>query len=163
MLVPPYQRLLQLAFPAEADAAHYLAPTTLAAYRTFEQADPNDLAYRFERVRLGVALALMKLLTDLGDLEESRRVMEVLHRALKATSVAAIDATITKEANVFERLYTNLYVNEEGEQLLHLFERALDADSQPLMDDVIREALKLAPTLDFSHLQEDDDEDDDKQ
>ncbi|GGG55610.1 hypothetical protein [Hymenobacter glacieicola] len=158
MLVPPYQRLLQLAFPSEADAARYLHPTTLAAYRTFEQAAPADLAYRFERVRLGVALALMKLLSDLGDLEESRRVLDVLHRALRAPSVAAIDATITKEANVFERLYTNLYVNEEGEQLLNLFERALDADSQPLMDDVIREALKLAPNLDFSHLDEEDEE-----
>ncbi|RPD50307.1 hypothetical protein DNI29_05790 [Hymenobacter sediminis] len=158
MLVPPYQRLLQLAFPTEADAARYLHPTTLAAYRTFEQASPDELPFRFERVRLGVALALMKLLSDLGDLEESRRVLEVLHRALKATSVAAIDATITKEANVFERLYTNLYVNEDGEQLLNLFERALDADSQPLMDDVIREALKLAPTLDFSHLDEEDDD-----
>ncbi|WP_139920042.1 hypothetical protein [Hymenobacter sp. DG01] len=158
MLVSPYQRLLQLAFSAAPDAAHYLPATTLSAYRTFEEADPRDLSFRFERVRLGVALSLMKLLTDLGDLEESRRVMEVLRQALKATSVAAIDATITKEANVFERLYTNLYVNEEGEQLLHLFERALDADSQPLMDDVIREALRLAPTLDFSHLQEEDEE-----
>lgn len=158
MLVPPYQRLLQTAFSAEADAAQYLHPTTLAAYRTFEQAGPQDLAYRFERVRLGVALALMKLLSDLGDLEESRRVLEVLHRALRAPSVAAIDATITKEANAFEKLYTNLYVNEEGEQLLNLFERALDADSQPLMDDVIREALRLAPTLDFSHLTEEDED-----
>ncbi|UPL48112.1 hypothetical protein [Hymenobacter sublimis] len=158
MLVPPYQRLLQLAFSSEADAAHYLHPTTLAAYRTFEQAAPAELVYRFERVRLGVALALMKLLSDLGDLEESRRVLDVLHRALRAPSVAAIDATITKEANVFERLYTNLYVNEEGEQLLNLFERALDADSQPLMDDVIREALKLAPNLDFTHLTEEDED-----
>lgn len=158
MLTPPYQRLLQVAFSSEADAAHYLHPTTLAAYRTFEQAAPSDLAYRFERVRLGVALALMKLLSDLGDLEEARRVMDVLHRALRAPSVAAIDATIHKEANVFEQLYTNLYVNEEGEQLLNLFERTLDADSQPLMDDVIREALRLAPKLDFSHLTEEDED-----
>jgi hypothetical protein len=159
MLVPPYQRLLELAFAQPTDAARYLHPTTTAAYRTFEQANPQYIAYRFERVRLGVAMSLMKLLADLGDLEEARAVLDVLHRALKAPSVAAIDTTIQKDAALFERLYTNLYVNEEGEQLLHLFERTLDADSQPLMDDVIREALRLAPTLDFTHLTEDDEED----
>ncbi|MET4106485.1 hypothetical protein [Hymenobacter sp. UYP22] len=158
MLVSPYQRLLELVFAQPADAARYLHPTTLAAYRTFEQASPQDIAYRFERVRLGVALSLMKLLSDLGDLDEARAVLDVLHRALKAPSVGAIDATIQKDASTFERLYTNLYVNEEGEQLLHLFERTLDADSQPLMDDVIREALRLAPKLDFSHLAEEDEE-----
>lgn len=158
MLVPPYQRLLQLAFAQPDDATRYLHPTTTTAYRTFEQADPAELPFRFERVRLGVALALMKLLSDLGDSEEARRVLDVLHRALRARSVAEIDATITKEANVFERLYTNLYVNEEGEQVLGLFERALDADTQPLMDAVIREALLLAPKLDFSHLTEEDED-----
>lgn len=159
MLVPPYQRLLELAFAQPADAARYLHPTTVAAYRTFEQANPQDIAYRFERVRLGVALALMKLLSDLGDLEEGRAVLDVLLRALKAPSVGAIDATIQKDTATFERLYADLYVNDEGEQLLHLFERTLDADSQPLMDDVIREALRLAPKLDFSHLTEEDEED----
>jgi hypothetical protein len=155
MLVSPYQRLLQAAFPLPADATRYLHATTVAAYRTFEQAEPADIAYRFERVRLGVAMSLMKLLADLGDLEEGRAVLEILHRALKAPSVTAIDATIQKDAAAFEKLYTNLYVNEDGEQLLNLFERTLDADSQPLMDDVIREALRLAPQLDFTR---DDDE-----
>ena len=160
MLVPPYQRLLQLAFSQPDAATRYLHPTTTAAYRAFEQAEPADIAYRFERVRLGVALSLMKLLSDLGDLEEGRAVLDVLHRALKAPSVAAIDNTIQKDAAIFERLYADLYVNEEGEQLLHLFERTLDADSQPLMDDVIREALRLAPKLDFTHLTEDDEDED---
>ncbi|MBT9391629.1 hypothetical protein KLP40_00525 [Hymenobacter sp. NST-14] len=158
MLVAPYQRLLELVFAQPADATRYLHPTTLAAYRTFEQAEPADIAYRFERVRLGVALTLLKLLADLGDLDEARQVLDVLHRALRAPSVAAIDTTIQKEAATFERLYTNLYVNEDGERLLHLFERTLDADSQPLMDDVIREALRLVPTLDFSRDEDDDDE-----
>ena len=158
MLVSPYQRLLELAFAEPAAATRYLHPTMLAAYRTFEQAAPADLAYRFERVRLGVALTLLKLLADLGDLDEARQVLDVLHRALSAPSVAAIDATIQKDAATFERLYANLYVNEDGEQLLHLFERTLDADSQPQMDDVIREALRLVPTLDFSRDEDEDDE-----
>ncbi|SNR40597.1 MULTISPECIES: hypothetical protein [Hymenobacter] len=158
MLVPPYQRLLEAAFTKPADATQYLHATTISAYRTFEQADTAELPFRFERVRLGVALALMKLLADLGDSEEARRVLDVLHRALRARSVTEIDTTINKDAKVFEQLYTNLYVNEDGEQLLGLFERALDADTQPLMDAVIREALILAPKLDFSHHDEDDEE-----
>jgi hypothetical protein len=153
-----YEKLLQTAFPEATDASRFLHPTTVTAYTTFQQASSADIAFRFERVRLGVALALMKLLADLGDHEESRRVMDVLHRALTARSVAEIDSTITKDAKVFEKLYTNLYVNEDGELLLGLFERTLDADTQPLMDSVIREALEVAAELDFSH--DEDDEDD---
>lgn len=153
-----YEQLLHVAFPEPADATRFLHATTLEAYTAFRQASPADIAFRFERVRLGVALALMKLLADLGDHDESRRVMDVLHRALKARTVAEIDATITKEAKVFERLYTNLYVNEEGELLLGLFERTLDADTQPLMEEVIQEALQLASELDFSHDEEEDED-----
>ena len=153
-----YEQLLQVAFPEAADAKRFLSPATLTAYDAFRQAPKTDLAFRFERVRLGVALALMKLLADLGDHEESRRVMDVLHRALGARSVAEIDAAITKDAKVFERLYTNLYVNEDGELLLGLFERTLDADTQPLMDGVIREALEVAAQLDFSQDEEEDED-----
>ncbi|TGE10389.1 hypothetical protein [Hymenobacter fodinae] len=153
-----YEQLLRVAFPIAADASRFLPPATLSAYDTFRQASKADIAFRFERVRLGVALALMKLLADLGDHEESRRVMDVLHRALGARSVTEIDATINKDAKVFERLYTNLYVNEDGELLLGLFERTLDADTQPLMDGVIREAIEVATQLDFSHHEEDEDD-----
>lgn len=153
----PYQPLLQLAFRTPEDAGSYLHPTTLAAYDDFLRAQRNELAYRFERVRLGVAMSLMKLLADLGDHEESRQVLLVLHKALRAPSIDAIDSTINKEAKVFERLYTNLYVNDEGEQLLHLFERTLDADTQPLMEQLIQEAVALAQELDFER-DEDDEE-----
>ncbi|HEX8348682.1 MAG TPA: hypothetical protein VF598_01850, partial [Hymenobacter sp.] len=105
------------------------------------------------------AMSTLKLLADLGDHEESRRVMEVLHKALGARSVADIDATITRDAKLFERLYTNLYVNEEGEQLLNLFERTLDADTKAMMDEVIVETLELAAKLDFDASDEEDDED----
>lgn len=154
-----YEQLLRAAFRTDADAAYYLTEPDTAAYATFEHAKHKDIAFRFERVRLGVAMSLLKLLTDLGDHEESRRVLDVLHRALSARSVADIDTIITRDAKLFERLYTNLYVNEEGEQLLHLFERTLDADTQPLMDAVIKEALALAEELDFDAVDEDEDED----
>ena len=75
-----------------------------------------------------------------------------VHRALRARSTTEIDALIQKDAKRFERLYTNLYVNEQGEQLLHLFESTLAADSQPALEGVIREALALAQQLDFTGL-----------
>lgn len=150
-----YQRLLELAFADSDAAARYLTPATREAYHTFGQAAPADLAFRFERVRLGVALALLRLLAELGDLEEARQVLDVLKNALQAPSVAGIDKAMQKGAATFDRLYANLYVNEDGEQVLHLFERTLDADTRALMDDVIAEALQLVPTLDFSRDEDD--------
>ncbi|SDX93011.1 hypothetical protein [Hymenobacter psychrophilus] len=153
----PYQRLLELAFADPAAATQYLTPATREAYHVFGQAAPADIAYRFERVRLGVALALLRLLAELGDMEEARQVLDVLKNALQAPSVAGIDKAMQKGATTFDRLYANLYVNEDGEQVLHLFERTLDADTQRLMDSVIQEALQLVPTLDFSRDEDDED------
>lgn len=153
-----YEELLREAFRRVPEPNRYLTAPTLAAYADFERAKTTDLSFRFERVRLGVAMSLLQLLADLGDHDESRQVLAVLHRALGARSTTEIDAIIQKEVKHFERLYTNLYVNEEGEQLLHLFERTLDADSQPLMEDVIQEALALAHELDFTQDDEDDEE-----
>jgi hypothetical protein len=158
MSTASYEQLLHAAFRTEADTKYLSAPI-LGAYQEFERAAKPDLAFRFERVRLAVAMSTLKLLADLGDHEESRRVMEVLHKALGARSVADIDATITRDAKLFERLYTNLYVNEEGEQLLNLFERTLDADTKAMMDEVIVETLELAAKLDFDASDEEDDED----
>jgi len=159
MSAPAYEQLLRQAFHTKEDAARFLTEPNLTAYAAFQQAAKADLAFRFERVRLGVAMALMKLLADLGDHEESRRVLDVLHKALGAKSVADIDATITRDAKLFERLYTNLYVNEDGEQLLNLFERTLDADTRQLMDEAIQDALEVAGELDFSPHADEDDED----
>ncbi|MBO0358737.1 hypothetical protein J0X19_12330 [Hymenobacter sp. BT186] len=153
-----YEELLRAAFSRIPDPGRYLTSATLAAYDEFRRAKNPELSFRFERVRLGVAMSLLQLLADLGDHDESRQVLAVLHRALGARSTSEIDAIIQKEVKHFERLYTNLYVNEEGEQLLHLFERTLDADSQPLMEEVIQEALALTQELDFTQDEEDDED-----
>ncbi|UOQ65267.1 hypothetical protein [Hymenobacter volaticus] len=152
-----YQELLRTAFSRVAEPNRYLSAATLAAYTDFERANKAELPFRFERVRLGVAMSLLQLLADLGDHDESRQVLAVLHRALGARSTSEIDSIIQKDAKLFDKFYTNLYVNEEGEQLLHLFERTLDADTKPLMDEVIHEALALIPELDFNHDEEDED------
>lgn len=147
----PYEQLLHIAFHAPNDVRYYLTPTALRAYDEFRRAPRAEQPFRFEQVRLGLALALLKLVAELGDHDESRQVIDVLHRALnEAHSPEAIDAIISREAKLFDRLYENLYVNEEGEELLNLFARTLEADAPELLEDVALEAVEVARNLDFS-------------
>jgi hypothetical protein len=152
-----YETLLRLAFRAPADQERYLTPAVLQAYNGFERATTRDQSFRFEQWRLGVAMSLLRLLGDLGDHDEARRAADVLHRALTtANSPQDIDKQIGKENKLFEQIYTNIYVNDEGEALLDLFARTLDADAPDLLAQVEDEAVELAKTLDF----EADDEED---
>ncbi len=154
----PYETLLRLAFRSPEDVAHYLTPATLGAAAGFEQASRADQSFRFEQWRLGVATSLLRLLADLGDHDAARRAADVLHRALNtARSPQDIDKQIGKENKLFEQIYTDLYVNDEGEALLDLFARTLDADAPDLLAQVETEAVDLARSLDFER-EEDDEE-----
>ena len=147
----PYEQLLHLAFTAPNDVKYYLTPTTLRAYDNLRGAAPAEQPFHFEQVRLGLAMSILKLVSELGDHDESRQVLDVLHRALsEAHSPEDIDRIIGREARLFDRLYENLYVNEEGEELLNLFGRTLDADAMPLLEAVAQEGVALARTLNFS-------------
>ena len=147
----PYEQLLHLAFTAPNDAKYYLTPNALQAYDLLRKAPPAQLPFRFEQMRLGLALSLLRLVSELGDHDESRQVLDVLHRALsEARSPEDIDRIIGREARLFDRLYENLYVNEEGEELLNLFGRTLDADAPALLEEIAQEGVALARTLDFS-------------
>ena len=147
----PYEQLLHLAFHAPADVSHYLSPLTLRAYDSLRAAPPREQPFRFEQVRLGMAMSLLKLVADLGDHDESRQVLAVLHRALRESRTPDdIDRIIGREADLFDRLYENLYVNEEGEELLNLFGRTLAADGPEALEEVAVEAVDLARGLDFS-------------
>ena len=146
----PYEQLLHLAFTAPNDVKYYLTPTTLRAYEQLRTALPAQRPFRFEQVRLGLAVALLKLVSELGDHDESRQVLDVLHRALsEARSPEDIDRIVGRDARLFDRLYENLYVNEEGEELLNLFGRTLDADAPELLEEIAQEGVELARTLDF--------------
>nr|GFD31778.1 hypothetical protein [Tanacetum cinerariifolium] len=137
-----YETLLRLAFREPADQEKYLTPAVLGAYSGFEQATPREQGFRFEQWRLGVATSLLRLLADLGDQDEARRASDVLHRALStARSPEDIDKQIHKESKLFDQIYTNLYVNDEGEALLDLFARTLDADAPDLLAQVNDEAV----------------------
>ncbi len=145
-----YETLLRLAFREPADQEKYLTPAVLGAYTGFEQATAREQSFRFEQWRLGVATSLLRLLADLGEHEEARRAADVLHRALStARSPEDIDKQIHKESKLFDQVYTNLYVNDEGEALLDLFARTLDADAPDLLAQVNDEAVDLARELDF--------------
>ena len=153
-----YEALLQLAFPDPAEAARLLTPPVRQAAAAFRAA-PNatEQVFRFEQWRLGVAMSLLQLVADLGDQPESRQLVPVLHRALtQSRSPADIDRHMAREARLFDELYNNLYVNEDGEKLFNLFARTLDADAPELLTAVINEAVALVPHLDFER---DDDED----
>jgi hypothetical protein len=152
-----YETLLRLAFRAPEDQATYLTPVVLGAYDNFEKAPRNEQAFRFEQWRLGVATSLLRLLADLGEHDEARRAADVLHKALStARSPEDIDKQIHKESKLFDQIYTNLYVNDEGEALLDLFAHALDADAPDLLAQVTDEAVDQARELDFDAKNEDD-------
>jgi hypothetical protein len=154
----PYEQLLHLAFHAPNDARYYLTPATRQAYDLFRKAPTAEQPFRFEQVRLGLALALLKLVADLGDHHESRDVLALLHRALaEARSPEDIDRIIGREAQLFDRMYDNLYVNEEGEGLFNLFGRTLEAEAPQQLEEIALEGVELARSIDFS-ADEDDDE-----
>ncbi len=146
-----YEQLLHLAFATPAEAAQYLTPKARRAHEQFWAAGPHEQPFRFEQLRLGLAMSLLKLLADLGDHDESRQAQEVLHRALEQSrSPQDIDRIVGREARLFDQLYDNLYVNEEGEELLNLFGRTLEADAPELLDEIAQQGVALARTLDFS-------------
>lgn len=130
-----------------------------AVYKEFELAEarhrastgaalPGDnLHLKFEKVRLGVAIALMQVFWELSEDDDSRNVLAALKQAAQATSVAQIDAIINKSIKAFDNLYQDLFINDDGEMLLGLFEKTLNADSKKEIDSIITEASKL-----FDHI-----------
>ncbi len=144
--------LLQRAFNSEVPAL--FDKDEAIVYKEFELAEkrhrgnmsaPNpgdNLHFKFERVRLGVAIAIMQVFSQLADDDESRNVLAVLKEASRGTSIAQIDAIINKNVKLFENLFKDLFINEEGEILLGLFERTLSADSKAEIDQIITESIK---------------------
>lgn len=107
------------------------------------------VSYRFERLRLGLCIGLMQLLTDLGGDEDSAQVRDLLDSALFAKNVPEMDRVIQEKSNLFEELYTDLYVNPEAEDVLALFEETLAVSSKEEADAIIERALSLAQDLEF--------------
>ena len=166
MSVVTFETLLRLTFDERYDA--FFSEQEATAYTRFERAAtgrlqpdarPDELSFAFERVRLAIAMALLQLLLDLAHeahpddhepdpTDEAAVALGILHHALReASSPADIDRIIGAEADVFERLYTDLFVNDDGEAVLLLFERTLQADTRRDLDRCLTEAARLAEIL----------------
>ncbi|WP_205503004.1 hypothetical protein [Rufibacter psychrotolerans] len=156
-----YQDLLQQVFgPQPTDLTLQLSPLYFDLEKALQEARPGrksqeEVSFRFERLRLGLGITLLQLLTDLGGDEESLQVRDLLKEALQATSVQAIDQIIQKKAHLFEELYTDLYVNADAEHVLALFEETLNASSKEETDDLLERTLDLAEDLEFQSDEDD--------
>ncbi|TXK50731.1 hypothetical protein FVR03_04370 [Pontibacter qinzhouensis] len=142
-----------------------------AVYKKFEQTfkatrlqhkgtSAEELNFRFELVRLGVAIAFIKAFSRLADNEGATEVLALLQEAVKAKSTREIDKIIQKKIAAFDTLYQEIFVHEQREQILGLFERTLDAASKDELDNLMLEGLDLLQTIDFDHNNPDEDEDD---
>ena len=161
------QLLLETAYDSENPQVFEEGAATV--YRKFEEAykefiktnkATDELNFRFERVRLGVAIAFVKAYTRLADNETSIEALQILQEAIKAKSSKEIDKIVQKKIAVFDNLYHEIFVNEEREQILGLFEATLDASSKEELDELMLEGLELLTAIDFEHhaQKEDDDE-----
>jgi hypothetical protein len=163
-----FEILLQSAF--ETDTPHVFEEGSVQVYSQFEKAYKNansnkgisneELNYRFERLRLGVAIAFVKAFTRLANNEKSKEALETLLEAIKAKSTKEIDKVIQKKIATFDHLYHEIFVNEQREEILHLFEQTLDAGSKEELDELIFQGLELFQEVDWEATATEADEDD---
>lgn len=116
------------------------------------------LNFRFERLRLVIAIAFVKAFTRLSHNEKSVEVLRVLQDALQAKSIKEIDKIVQKRIDTFDNLYHEIFVNEQREQLLGLFEQTLDAGSKEELDELIFEGLDLMQHVDWEANYDDQDD-----
>lgn len=121
----------------------------------------EQLSYKYERLRLGVAIAFVQAFLRLADNEKSQEVLEVLQQALQAKNTREIDKVVQKRIATFDNLYHEIFVNPQREEILHLFERTLDAGTKEELDELIMEGLALFAEVDWNapHNPEEDDDD----
>ncbi|MHA6249022.1 hypothetical protein ACXYMU_13865 [Pontibacter sp. CAU 1760] len=149
--------------PLSADAASQIYQDFERAYRASRSEAGKGMAevnFRFERLRLVVALAFVKAFTRLSHNEKSAKVLAVLQDALQAPDTKAIDKVVQKRIGTFDNLYHEIFVNEQREHLLALFEQTLDASSKEELDELIFEGLDLMQDVDWEASAEDGPDDD---
>ena len=129
------------------------------AARTSSAKVPEALSFRFERLRLVIALAFVKAFTRLSHNEKSVEALDVLQDALQAKSTKEIDKVVQKRIAAFDNLYHEIFVNEQREQLLGLFEQTLDAGSKEELDELIFEGLELMQQVDWDANNDEDTDD----
>lgn len=163
-----FELLLETAFDSPNPLVFEEGPT--AVYTDLERAlreakfskgiSREQLSYKFERLRLGVAIAFVKAFLRLADNEKSMEVLEVLQEAVKAKNTREIDKIVQKRIATFDNLYHEIFVNPQREEILHLFEQTLDAGTKEELDELILDGLELFAEVDWDapHSPEDDDD-----
>ena len=147
--------------PAEETARIYSDFTK--AYKTYSASSgraTEELNFRFERLRLLVAMAFVKAIIRLSHNEKSKEVLDVLQESLKARNTKEIDKVIQKKIDLFDQLYHEIFVNEQREQILGLFEQTLDADSKEELDELIFEGAELLQEVDWQANEQDEEDTD---
>lgn len=152
-----FEILLDTAFAPEKPQLFDTTPA--AVYQKFEQVfkasrldngkPSEELNFRFEIVRLGVAIAFIKAYSRLADNEGAVEVLELLKEAVHAKSTREIDKIIQKKISLFDSLYHEIFVNEQREHILGMFERTLDASSKEELDELMLEGLEELQLIDF--------------
>jgi len=66
---------------------------------------------------------------------------------------------VQKRIAAFDNLYHEIFVNEQREQLLGLFEQTLDAGSKEELDELIFEGLELMQQVDWDANNDEDTDD----
>ncbi|WP_161888709.1 hypothetical protein [Pontibacter russatus] len=148
--------------PLSGEAAGSIYKDFESAYkaaRTSPAKSPEVLSFRFERLRLVIALAFVKAFTRLSHNEKSVEALDVLQDALQEKSTKDIDRVVQKRIAAFDNLYHEIFVNEQREQLLGLFEQTLDAGSKEELDELIFEGLELMQQVDWDANNDEDTDD----
>ena len=128
-------------------------------YETFVEAEnrhrdqqkrPDEaLSLAFERLRLGIGAALMQACARLSENPEAGKVVELLLKALKAKNIAEIDKTMHDGVEVFENLYTEVFVNNDRERIMALFEQVLEVETRAQLNAVLRDSLEAIDEVDW--------------
>lgn len=145
-------------FEGSATAVYQQLEQALKASRLNQNKPSEEIGFRFERVRLGVAIAFIKAYARLADNEGAKDALQLLLEAVKAKNTREIDKIIQKKIALFDNLYHEIFVNEQREHLLALFEQTLDATSKEEIDELILEGLETLQEIDFEAAKHDEDD-----
>lgn len=146
-------------FAEPTEQVYLLLTQAIKAARQQQGKANEEVGFRFERVRLGVAIALIKAYSRLADNEGATDVLHLLLEAVKAKNTREIDKIIQKKIALFDNLYHEIFVNEEREHLLALFEQTLDATAKEELDELILEGLEAIQSIDFDAAQQNEGDD----
>ena len=160
MSAASFEYLLENAFGAEDAIAKKILKKNL--YENFIAAEEKhhkrnsqefdeELAFAFERLRLGIGIALIQVFVRLSENPESKKVVDLLLKALETKSIEEIDKTMHEGVEAFDNLYSDVFVNKDREDILALFEKNLEAENKAQLNGVLREGQTMLDQIDWDH------------